>query len=71
MNKNSIDPDYMHYKAMAALSKGAILEEQIRADKISAKELVTVERDFGSDIANLLPDIQRFMYGFVNGTNTI
>ena len=46
----------MHYKAMASLSKAKVLEEKIRADKISAKELVTAA-DFGEEIASILPNI--------------
>ena len=60
----------MHYKAMGTLQKAAVLEERIRADDISAKRAVQA-LDYGSEINQLLPEIQRFMYGFVNGSNTI
>ena len=70
MNKNEIDPDYMHHKAMQTLQRAAVLEAQIKEDDISAKRLVQ-EYDIGKELSILLPESQRFMYGFVNGSNTI
>ena len=39
MNTNKIDPDYMHYKAMHSLSRAKVVEERVRVDDISAKQI--------------------------------
>ena len=78
MNGNGIDPDYMHHRAMAAWSRNAVLEEKIRNDDISSLRAIDVTAaaepltiDFAGILAILLPNSQRFMYGFVNGTRSL
>ena len=39
MIKNRINPDYMHYKAMASRSKAAVVEERIKQGHFSAQEI--------------------------------
>ena len=66
MNKNTIDPDFMHYKAMAVRSRAAVIREQIKVDHISAKQI-----DFTAGLDEEIANIQRLAYGFVNGTSVI
>jgi len=66
MKKNNINIDYMHYKAVGSRSKAAVLKERIKVDDISAKEI-----DFSEVITDKIINIQRFLFGFLNGTATI
>ena len=66
MKQNNINIDYMHYKAIGSRSKAAVLKERIKVDDISAKEI-----DFSSVITDKIINIQRFLFGFLNGTATI
>ena len=66
MMKNKIDPDYMHYKAMAGRSRAAVVLEKVKEDHISAKQI-----DFSKELTSKLINIQRFSYGFLNGTSTV
>ena len=65
MKQKGINVDYMHYKAMGARSKAAVVRERVKVDDISAKEI-----DFSSIITEKIIDTQRFMFGFLNGTST-
>ena len=65
LRQKGINVEYMHYKAMNHRSKAAVLRERIKEDDISAKEI-----DFSSIITEKIIDIQRFMFGFLNGTST-
>eukprot|EP00355_Strombidium_rassoulzadegani_P008200 CAMPEP_0168614748 /NCGR_PEP_ID=MMETSP0449_2-20121227/4143_1 /TAXON_ID=1082188 /ORGANISM="Strombidium rassoulzadegani, Strain ras09" /LENGTH=106 /DNA_ID=CAMNT_0008655455 /DNA_START=134 /DNA_END=454 /DNA_ORIENTATION=- len=51
---------------MAVRSKAAVLEEKIKVDQISSSDI-----DFGTIIDTEIANIQRFLYGFLNGTKTI
>ena len=66
MHKNTIDPDFMHYKAMAVRSRAAVIREQIKVDHTSAKQI-----DFTAGLDEEIANIQRLAYGFVNGTSVI
>ena len=65
MKQKGINIDYMHYKAMSSRSRAAVIREQVKVDHISAKQI-----DFSSIITEKLIDIQRFMFGFLNGTSS-
>ena len=66
MRSHRIDPDYMHYKAMAGRSRAAVVLAKVKEDHISAKQI-----DFSSEINKHLINVQRFFFGFLNGTSTI
>ena len=66
MKQKGINVDYMHYKAMSSRSRAAVIRERVKADDISAKEI-----DFSSVITEKIIDVQRFMFGFLNGTSTV
>ena len=66
MRQKGINIEYMHYKAIAGRSRAAVLKERIKVDDISAKEI-----DFSAVITDKIINIQRFMFGFLNGTATI
>ena len=66
MNDNHIDPDFMHYKAMAVRSKAHIIREQRKMGHISAQEI-----DFTAGLNEEMQNIQNVAYGFVDGTATI
>ena len=66
MRKNNIDPDYMHYKAMSGRSRAAVVLEKVKQDKLSAQEI-----DFSTELTMKLLNVQRFSYGFLNGTSTV
>ena len=66
MRKNGIDPDYMHYKAMAGRSRAAVVPEKAKQGHISAQQL-----DFSKEITMKQIHLQRFLYGFLNGTSTV
>ena len=65
MKQKGINVDYMHYKAMSSRSKAAVVRERVKADDISAKSI-----DFSGIITEKIIDVQRFMFGFLNGTST-
>ena len=73
MNSEKIDPDYMHQKAMSSWSRSVVLEEKIKVDDISSKQAVEAigDIDFGGMLKIILPNSQRFAYGFINGTRTL
>ena len=73
MMSEKIDPDFMHQKAMSSWSRSVVLEEKIKVDDISSKQAVEAigDIDFGGMLKIILPNSQRFAYGFINGTRTL
>ena len=66
MRSHRIDPDYMHYKAMSGRSRAQVVLAKVKEDHISAKQI-----DFSAELTSHLVNVQRFLYGFLNGTSTV
>ena len=66
MRQKGINIDYMHYKAITGRSKAAVVKERLLAGDISANNI-----DFSSIITEKLINVQKFMFGFVNGSATV
>ena len=62
LQSHEIDPDYMHFKAMQHRSIGHRIKQRVMVDDISAKAM---------NLDEVLIDIQRYLFGFLNATQSL